>query len=48
LAGEKYPFLGSKSQDLAEFKKASLIVLNKAHLTKAGLDIIREIRANNN
>jgi hypothetical protein len=45
---DKYPFLGSKGQDFAEFKKASLLVFNKAHLTQPGLDMIRKIRTDNN
>ncbi len=45
---DKYPFLGSKGHDFAEFKKASLLVFNKVHLTQSGLDMIRKIRTDNN
>lgn len=45
---DKYPILGLKSQDFQDFKKVALLIKNKDHLTKEGLEKIRGIRAGMN
>lgn len=41
---EKYPILGVKALDFADFCKASVLIKNKAHLTDLGLEEIRKIK----
>jgi hypothetical protein len=40
----KYPIEGAKSQDLFDFCSVAELIKNKAHLTKEGLEAIREIK----
>lgn len=40
----KYPIEGVKSQDLFDFSSAAELIKNKAHLTKEGLEAIRQIK----
>jgi LAGLIDADG endonuclease len=45
---EKYPILGVKAKDFEDFKKASVLVKSKAHLTKEGLNEILLIKSKMN
>jgi len=45
---EKYPLQGEKVKDYEDFKKVALLMQNKAHLTREGLDEIRQIKAGMN
>jgi hypothetical protein len=45
---EKYPILGAKLLDFHGFKQVAELMENKAHLTKEGLDKIRQIKAGMN
>jgi len=45
---DKYPIIGSKSKDFADFKRVSKLIENKAHLTAEGLDQIKKIKARMN
>ena len=45
---EKYPVLGVKHLDFEVFKKVSLLIKNKAHLTKDGLRDISLIKSGMN
>lgn len=45
---DKYPILGYKSKDYADFKQVSQLIQNKAHLTDEGLDQIKKIKAGMN
>ena len=45
---KKYPILGVKALDFADFCKAAELMKNKAHLTKDGLEQIRKIKAGMN
>ena len=45
---EKYPVLGVKHHDFNDFKQVSLLIKDKAHLTKEGLDQIILIKNNMN
>ena len=45
---DKYPILGSKSLDFTDLKKITKIINEKGHLTKQGLDQIRQIKAGMN
>jgi len=44
----KYPIIGVKSKDFADFCKAAELIKNKAHLSQDGLDQIRKIKAGMN
>jgi len=44
----KYPILGVKSKDFADFCKVADIMKEKGHLTAEGLDQIRDIKAKMN
>ena len=44
----KYPILGVKSKDFADFCKVAELMQNKDHLTASGLDQIRQIKAGMN
>ena len=41
---KKYPIIGVKAMDFADFCEAAELVKNKDHLTKEGLDRIRLIK----
>jgi len=41
----KYPIHGAKAFDYADFCKIALLIEDKAHLTKEGLDKIRKMKA---
>ena len=41
---DKYPILGCKSKDFADFKQASKLIQKKAHLTASGLVEIKKIK----
>ena len=45
---KKYPILGVKAGDFADWCKAAELMKNKAHLTKDGLEKIRKIKAGMN
>ena len=45
---EKYPILGVKSYDFADFKQVALLIQSKVHLTSEGLDRIRQLKARMN
>ena len=45
---EKYPIVGVKSLDFADFKKVAFIIQSKEHLTPEGLNQIFEIKSNMN
>lgn len=40
----KYPIEGEKSKDLFDFCSVAELIKNKAHLTKEGLEAIRQIK----
>lgn len=40
----KYPVLGVKKENFEDFRKAAELIKEKAHLTIAGLEQIREIK----
>lgn len=40
----KYPIEGEKSKDLFDFRSVAELIKNKAHLTKEGLEAIRQIK----
>lgn len=44
----KYPIKGTKFLDYADFIKVINLMVIKAHLTKEGLDLIRDIKSNMN
>jgi hypothetical protein len=44
----KYPIKGTKFLDYADFIKVINLMINKAHLTKEGLYLIRDIKSNMN
>lgn len=41
---DKYPLLGVKVHDYADFKSVANLMVGKAHLTKEGLETIRDIK----
>lgn len=43
-----YPLLGAKNQDYLDFVKVAELVKNKAHLTKEGLNQIKQIKSGMN
>jgi len=45
---QKYPLLGSKSQEYLDFIRIYLLVKNKSHLTELGLNQIKEIKSGMN
>lgn len=45
---DKYPIVGAKALDYADFRKVSELMKVKAHLTKDGLDLIRKIKSSMN
>jgi hypothetical protein len=45
---DKYPILGAKAKDLEDFKKTSVLIKSKLHLTKNGLDKIILIKSGMN
>ena len=45
---EKYPIIGVKKENFYDFCKVAELMKKKAHLTKEGLEQIREIRKNMN
>ena len=45
---DKYNIIGVKNKDYLDFKKVSELMKNKEHLTTEGLNVISEIRDNNN
>jgi group I intron endonuclease len=45
---DKYPLLGNKRLDYADFVKVAALIEDKAHLTVEGLEEIREIKARMN
>lgn len=45
---DKYPLLGVKAQNYADFKKAAEIVRVKGHLTSSGLEEVLKIKAGMN
>lgn len=45
---EKYPLLGSKAKDFKDWKEIAQLMNNKAHLTKEGLNKIKEIKSKMN
>lgn len=45
---QKYPIIGVKALDFADWCKVALLINNKAHLTKEGFNIIRKIKAGMN
>jgi hypothetical protein len=45
---EKYPVIGVKRENFNDFCKVAELMKEKAHLTKEGLEQIREIRNNMN
>lgn len=45
---EKYPILGAKTLDFADFKKVAEIVKNKEHLTSSGFEQIQRINSTMN
>jgi hypothetical protein len=45
---DKYPLLGTKAKDCADFKLVALLIEKKAHLTTEGLDKILKIKAGMN
>lgn len=44
----KYPIQGVKSKDFKDFCKVTELILNKAHLTSEGLQLIRQIKTGMN
>ena len=44
----KHPIVGIKSQDFKDFEKVALLIKNKDHLTKEGLEKIRKIKTGMN
>ena len=44
----KYPILGSKSEDFKDFKEVATLIKNKEHLIKEGLLQIKNIKAGMN
>ena len=44
----RYPIIGVKSKDFADFCKVAELMQNKEHLTASGLDQIRQIKAGMN
>ncbi|MBO7713558.1 MAG: LAGLIDADG family homing endonuclease [Methanobrevibacter sp.] len=44
----KYPILGSKSEDFKDFKEVAILIKNKEHLIKEGLLQIKNIKAGMN
>lgn len=45
---DKHPLLGSKANDLADFKKVALLIKDKEHLTDSGVEIIKQIKSGMN
>lgn len=45
---EKYPLVGSKQQDYLDFIKVAELMRSKAHLTKDGLEEIKQIKSGMN
>ena len=45
---EEFKLRGLKSKNLEDFKKASILINNKAHLTREGLDEIKTIKGRMN
>ena len=45
---QRYPILGSKSEDFNDFCKVAELMKSKSHLTKEGLEQIRQIKADMN
>ena len=48
FGSEKYPIVGAKALDFADFYKAAELMKSKAHLTASGLEQIRVIKAGMN
>ena len=44
----KYPILGVKAQDFKDWAKVAEMIQTKVHLTKEGMDLIRQIRVGMN
>lgn len=45
---DKYPLLGNKALDFADFKRAAELVAKKVHLTELGLEELRLIKSKMN
>lgn len=45
---DKYPIIGVKSLDLADFNKLVILMKDKGHLTESGLEELRLIKAGMN
>jgi hypothetical protein len=45
---EKHQILGVKAKDFGDFKKVSVMMKNKEHLTSSGLEQIRQIKSGMN
>jgi hypothetical protein len=45
---DKYPIVGVKAKDFADFRKAAEIMKDKGHLTPEGLEQIQKIKASMN
>jgi len=45
---KEYPILGAKARDFKDFEETSILIKNKAHLTKEGLDKIDLIKSKMN
>jgi hypothetical protein len=45
---EEFKLQGIKSKNFEDFKKAALLMENKAHLTRVGLDEIKKIKGRMN
>lgn len=45
---EKYPLLGNKAKDFKDWKEITQLMKNKAHLTREGLNKIKEIKSRMN
>ena len=45
---QKYPIIGIKALDFADWCKVALLINNKAHLTKEGFKEIRKIKTGMN
>lgn len=45
---DKYPLLGSKANDFADFRKVALLIKAKVHLTDTGIESIKQIKSGMN
>jgi hypothetical protein len=45
---EKYPLYGIKKENYLDFKKVSVLIENKSHLTLEGLEEIKQIKSGMN